>query len=87
MQTTARDLTIDRFLLPISATRPAGESLRYTARYDAISEVRREELDLPQGKWTHPRKVADWELVETLVTDVLVTETKDLQIAAWLGEA
>lgn len=87
MQTTREQLTVDRFLPPICAERPAGQSLRYSPRYEAIAEARREEPDLPQGKWTRPRKVADWELIEKLASDALATESKDLQIAVWLSEA
>ena len=72
---------------PLSGPNPAGADLRYEAIYDEIKEARREDPDLPQGEWETTRKRADWPLVIKLATDALATQTKDLQIAAWLAEA
>src|SRR6266568_1568307 len=74
-------------LRPIPGSNPAGTNLRYDPIYDKIKEARREEEDVDQGDWKRPRKVADWPLVIKLAGDVLVTKSKDLQIAAWLTEA
>ena len=77
----------DDLLNPIAGDNPAGTDLRYDPIYDKIKEARREDDDAPQGEWQHARKVADWPLVVKLAGDALATRTKDLQLAAWLGEA
>lgn len=77
----------DDLLNPIPGDNPAGADLRYDPIYDKIKEARREDDDAPQGEWQHTRKVADWPLVIKLAGEALATRTKDLQLAAWLGEA
>jgi type VI secretion system protein ImpA len=74
-------------LNPISAENPSGNNLRYDPLYDKIKEARREDADVPQGEWQRERKLADWPLTIKLIVDALATKTKDLQLAAWLGEA
>lgn len=74
-------------LNPISPDRPAGENLWYSPTYDKIKEARREDDDSPQGDWQHERKLADWPLTIKLISEALATQTKDLQLAAWLAEA
>ncbi len=79
---------LEKLLAPISAERPAGESLRYDPVYDEVREARREEdPDLPQGVWKVEPKKADWPKVEALCQAALEGRTKDLQLAAWLTEA
>lgn len=87
MQTPSLEPIVERLLAPISERLLAGESIRHTPLFEEIKEARREEMDLPQGQWVRPRKVADWDAVEALSTEVLYTKSKDLQIAAWLSEA
>ncbi|HKT06810.1 MAG TPA: type VI secretion system protein TssA [Gemmatimonadaceae bacterium] len=77
----------DDLLNPIAGDNPAGADLRYDPVYDKIKEARREDDDAPQGEWQHARKVADWPLVIKLAGEALATRSKDLQLAAWLGEA
>jgi type VI secretion system protein ImpA len=74
-------------LNPISAGKPSGDNLRYAPVYDKIKEARREDDDAPQGDWKIERKVADWPLTVKLISDTLATQTKDLQLTAWLAEA
>ena len=80
-------LDIESLLLPISEENPSGTDVRYT-RYDVIKEARREDEDLPLGDWQPkgPPKMADWGKVIELAKTVLSTESKDLQVAAWLLE-
>jgi len=75
---------LSRLLQPIPGDTPSGKDLRYDARVDAIKEARREELDLPG---VVNRKVADWPAVVTGCTELIATETKDLQLQVWLTEA
>ena len=79
---------IDRLLAPISATAPCGESLRETAAWTRIKELRREDNPhLPQGVWEVELKKADWRAVEKECIDALESRSKDLQMAVWLSEA
>jgi type VI secretion system protein ImpA len=56
--------------------------------YDAIRSARRaDDPSLPSGIWQTTLKVADWQAVEQGCRNVLATRSKDLTIAAWLGEA
>ena len=80
----------DEILEPVPGDDPAGRFLRYDTTdttYADIKEAREEEEDLPQGEWKRERKTADWRRVEDLATEALESESKDLQIAAWLAEA
>jgi len=81
------DLVADDLLLPIPGANPAGDDLRYSLLYDQIKEARRHEDELSQGEWQRERKVADYPLTIKLARQALSTQTKDLQIAAWLTEA
>lgn len=74
-------------LNPISEAKPSGDNLRYAPVYDKIKEARRQDDDAPQGDWKVERKVADWPLTIKLIGDTLATQTKDLQLTAWLAEA
>jgi type VI secretion system protein ImpA len=77
----------DDLLNPIPGDNPCGQNLYYTPLYDKLKEARREEEDIAQGDWQRARKVADWPLVIKLTGEALATQSKDLQLAAWLTEA
>src|SRR4051812_44246097 len=77
----------DEVLKPIPGENPGGQNLRYAPVYDKIKEARREDDALNQGAWQYERKVADTALVITLTEEALATQSKDLQLAAWLTEA
>jgi type VI secretion system ImpA family protein len=72
---------------PIAGDNPCGQDLRYSAVYGQVKEARRQEEDLDQGAWKRERKVADFALVIKLAQEAIATESKDLQLAAWLTEA
>lgn len=74
-------------LNPIPGDNPSGQDLRYAPVYDKIKEARREDDDLNQGAWQHERKVADHGAVVKLAQEALATQSKDLQLAAWLTES
>lgn len=78
---------LDQFLAPIPGKNPAGKDVKYEDAYDKIKEASREDLDLPQGVWVQDLKSADWRSVEKLCVTVLTTQSKDLQVAAWMLEA
>ena len=74
-------------LNPVSSDKPSGENLRFAPVFDKIKEARRQDDDLAQGEWVRERKVADWPLTIKLISETLVTKSKDLQLVAWLAEA
>ena len=79
---------LESLLAPISEETPSGESLRYEGTYDRIQVGRREDdPELPQGVWQTKLRKADWESVRDVSVEVLLSRTKDLQIAVWLLEA
>lgn len=80
-------LNFEAIMQPISEDRPAGESLQYSGLYDEIREARRASDGLPQGQWQEELKVANYREVIRLAVSALETQTKDLQIAAWLSES
>jgi type VI secretion system protein ImpA len=81
-----RDVTL--LLDPIPGDSPAGPHLRYDALYDTLQELRREDdISTPRGIWQSKMKAADWSAVIDMASRALATQTKDLQIAAWLAEA
>lgn len=80
-------IDLDSLLQPIDGENPSGESLQYSGIYDEIREARRSEENLAQGDWQRDTKVADWNKVLDLTIPALQTQTKDLQIGAWLTEA
>ncbi|MGV6475164.1 type VI secretion system protein TssA [Azotobacter vinelandii] len=78
----------DSLLEPLSADSPCGPSLRYDPDFDRLREARREEdASLPSGVWQARIKLGDWATVERLAGELLRTRSKDLMVAAWLGEA
>lgn len=76
-------------LNPIPGDNPSGEDLRYVpvSVHDKIKEARRQEDELPQGDWKREVKKADYAQVVELAGEALATQSKDLQLAAWLTEA
>jgi type VI secretion system protein ImpA len=78
----------EELLKPIKPEAPAGQNLRYDPVYDQIAEARSEEdATLPVGDWARQSKRADYQLVSSLSRDALEKRSKDLWLAAWLGEA
>ena len=80
-------IDIEAMLQPISEESPSGESLRYSGIYDEINEARRADDNLNQGAWQTELKVADYRQVINLAVPAITSQSKDLQIAAWLSES
>ncbi len=79
---------VDLLVVPISGDNPSGISLRYERIYDDIRDARREDDDtVSYGIWQYELKRSDWGRVESLCSQALINQTKDLQIAGWLAEA
>jgi type VI secretion system protein ImpA len=74
-------------LNPIPGDNPSGQDLRYAPVYDKIKEARREDDNLNQGAWQRERKIADHGAVVKLAQEAIATQSKDLQLAAWLTES
>jgi type VI secretion system protein ImpA len=82
------ELEIDALLQPLPGDAPCGMSLIHDPEYDAIRTARRaDDPSVPAGIWQTTLKVADWPAVEAGCRRVLANRSKDLTIAAWLGEA
>jgi type VI secretion system protein ImpA len=83
------ELTIDieAILQPIPGGNPAGTDIRDGKDFDMLKEARRHEDLLSQGDWQRESKVADWPKAIQTATKILTTQSKDLQVAAWLVEA
>jgi len=80
--------TIASLLEPLAEHGPCGVSLLDEPEYDAIALARQEDdPSLPRGVWTAPLKRADWQESARLCTQALAGRSKDLNLAAWLGEA
>ena len=81
-------IDIAELLAPISPDRPCGEDVSFNDVYDRVRDARRaDDPNLRQGEWQTDLKVADWRLVIRLASEVLTKQSKDLQMAVWLGEA
>ena len=80
-------IDLEAILQPISEENPAGENLQYASVYGEIREARRADKNVAQGEWQIELKVADYRKVVALAVPALTTQTKDLQIAAWLSES
>lgn len=80
-------IDLEALLQPISEENPSGESLQYAGLYDEIREARRADDSLNLGEWQHELKVANYRQVINLAVPALTTQTKDMQVAAWLAEA
>lgn len=80
-------LNFEALMQPISEDKPSGESQQYSGLYDEIREARRADDNLAQGEWQTELKIADFRKVVSLAVPALETQTKDLQVAAWLSEA
>ena len=87
VESAAPVIDLEALLQPISEENPSGENLQYSGLYDEIREARRADLDLAQGQWQRELKTADYRKVLDLAIPALTTQTKDLQITAWLSEA
>jgi len=86
--TTGFQFDADTLLAPVSADDPTGASLRYEGTYDVIAGLRREDdPTLAQGVWKTELKRADWPRVAQTCVNAIETQSKDLQIGAWLLEA
>lgn len=80
-------IELEALLAPIPGENPSGRGLQYEGLYDEIREARRADDDLDQGDWKRELKVADWGRVVEVSVEALRSQTKDLQVAAWLAEA
>ncbi|MBP6003949.1 MAG: type VI secretion system protein TssA [Pyrinomonadaceae bacterium] len=80
-------IDLDAMLQPVSDDSPSGENLRYSGLYDEIVEARRSDDNLNQGEWQTELKTADYRKVIDLAVPALTSQSKDLQIAAWLSES
>lgn len=75
-------------LMPIASSHPCGDDLTFSAEFDAIQELRREDdPTLDQGEWVTALKCADWPAVVSHCDALLRERTKDLRLLVWRVEA
>jgi type VI secretion system protein ImpA len=83
-------MPIDELLEPIAEGAPCGEDLSFSAEFDEIVELRREDdASLPLGDWKEKGKdpkVADWPALCALCEGLLRKRSKDLRLAGWLAD-
>lgn len=83
-------MDLDVLLQPISEARPCGEDLSFSAEFDTIAELRREDdASLPLGEWKEKGKepkVANWPELCALCESLLRTRSKDLRLVGWLAD-
>jgi type VI secretion system protein ImpA len=84
MSTSDSLLDFDQLLEPITPENPCGESLRWDPIWDELKQLRKSGKDLVDSSGD---KEADWGKLSSLSTSLLLSRTKDLQIAGWLTEA
>ncbi len=87
MTSVAPVVDVEALLTPILGDNPAGSNLQYSGLPDEIREIRRSEDGVARDGYQTEAKLADWDQVISLATDALATQSKDLQVAAWLAEA
>ncbi len=83
---------IEALLLPLEgAGDGCGEDLSFSAEFDTIAELRREDdPSLPLGEWKEKGKepkTADWPATRALCVQLLSTRSKDLRLVGWLADA
>ncbi|KKB61228.1 type VI secretion protein [Robbsia andropogonis] len=82
------NISLDTLLAPIKAAMPCGRPARDSPSYSQIAQERRhDDPSLPMGAWQRDLKRADWLKVSQLITEMLMYESKDIQLLAWLYEA
>ncbi|MGF7244045.1 type VI secretion system protein ImpA [Pseudomonas oryzihabitans] len=78
----------DGLLAPLPEPTPTGVNLKHSNALHQLQLLRSEDdASLPRGVWERELKRSEWPQVEHLACSLLSTESKDLQVAAWLGEA
>lgn len=84
----ALGMTFSDLLSPLPGESATGSAIADSATYAAIRRAREEDDDtLPMGAWEYELKRADWNAVSRLCAKALTSQSKDLQLAAWLLEA
>lgn len=80
--------TLEDFTRPFDEEMPCGPDLRVNGLFTEIVEARRaDDPDLPRGDWQIELKRADWNRVTELTSVALSSQSKDLQLSAWLLES
>ena len=77
----------DRLLKPVPGESPSGVSLRNTPAYDEIPRLLRPQELRPGGAGARDAKKSDYRALIRTTSDLLATQSKDLDIAVWLAEA
>lgn len=83
------DRDITALLTPVTVDNPTGENIEYEPVIDEIRRAQESDIiDHTMGEWTVcDPKEADWHRVNDLCKQVLICQSKDLQVACWLVES
>lgn len=90
---TAEVLDIERLVAPIEGDTGTGDDLRESgsANYQELKDARRSIASLSRAKKFDAQSDNEidelWQLIFKKAPEVLVSEAKDLEVAAWLAEA
>lgn len=79
-------LAWDRLLKPVQGSCPSGVFLRNTAAYDELRKSLRPQDSAP-GAYQSDQNKTDYRALIRTASDLLATQSKDLDIAVWLTEA
>lgn len=81
-------VSLTSLLEPIPGDDICGIDVSFSSAFDEIREARRrDDPSLSQGDWATDLKTAQWPRVKELCEDILSTQSKDMQVAAWYTEA
>ncbi len=82
------DKLVEDLLRPINKENSCGEWIRYEKKFLEISSEREEDdPELPMGEWERPLKKANWKTVIEKCSNLLINNSKDLQLVVWMSEA
>ncbi len=82
------ETNIENLLLELEGEDKCGPDLRSSSTFAEIEEARRiDDPSLPRGEWAFELKRADWNKASQLTLEALKTQSKDMQLYAWLAES
>ena len=81
-------ISLSNLLDPIPGDDICGTDLSFSSAFDEIREARRQDdPTLAQGDWEADLKTAQWPRVKDVCEEILGSQSKDMQVAAWYTEA
>lgn len=82
------DIRLQDFIGEIAPDAPCGTDLYLSDVFLKIEEARKaDDPTLPRGVWEKKLKKSDWNAVSAIAMKALISQSRDLQLLAWLMEA